>query len=61
MNEVQEMREKIIESIKELPEEKLREVDTLIKKINLNESHSIENIYNLAKEKYEETLQKLAE
>jgi hypothetical protein len=60
MNEVQKMREKIIETIKELPEDKLAEVNILIKKILLKENNSIENIYTIAKEKYNKTLQKLA-
>ena len=49
MNEVQKMREKIIETINELPEDKLIEVDILIKKILLKENNSIEDIYNAAK------------
>lgn len=61
MNEVQEMRKKIIETINELPEDKLIEIDKWIKKINLKESSSIEDIYNVAKKNYNEMLQKLAE
>ena len=61
MNEVQEMRKKIIETINELPEDKLVEVDNLIKIVILKKSNSVEDIYDAAKKKYNETLQKLAE
>jgi len=60
MNEVEEMRRKIIATINELPKDKLIEIDVLIKKISLEPGNSIEYIYNRAKKKYNETLQKLA-
>ncbi len=60
MNEIEEMRLKIIETINELPKDKLIEVDVLIKKISLESTNSIENIYREAKKKYNETLKKLA-
>lgn len=61
MNEIEEIRRKIIETINELPKDKLIEVDVLIKKISLESTNSIENIYREAKKKYNETLQKLAD
>ncbi len=61
MKKVEEMRRKIIATINELPEDKLIEVDALIKKISSEPPNSIEYIYNEAKNKYKETLQKLAE
>ncbi len=61
MDEIEEMRRKIIETINELPKDKLIEADLLIKKISSAPVNSIEYIYNEAKKKYNETLQKLAE
>jgi len=61
MNEVQEMRKKIIETINELPEDRLVEFDALLKEIILNKSNYIGEIYREAKKKYNTTLQKLAE
>ena len=60
MEEMEEMRRKIIETINELPKDKLIEVGVLIKKLSLEPDSSIEYIYNKAKKKYNETLQKLA-
>lgn len=59
MDEIDELRRKIIEIVNELPKDKLVEVNVLIKKISLEPTNSIEHIYNEAKKKYNETLQKL--
>ena len=56
MNETEEMRRKIIETINELPKDKLIEVGVLIKKLSLEPDNSIEYVYNEAKKKYNETL-----
>lgn len=61
MDNIEEMRRKLIETINELPKDKLIEADVLIKKISLEPANSIEYIYREAKKKYNETLQKLAE
>ena len=60
MDETEEMRRKIIETINDLPKDKLIEVGVLIKKLSLEPDNSIEYIYNKPKKKYNETLQKLA-
>ena len=60
MDETEEMRRKIIETINELPKDKLIEVGVFIKKLSLEPNNSIEYIYNEAKKKYNQTLQKLA-
>ena len=60
MDETEEMRRKIIETINELPKDKLIEVGVLIKKLSLEPDNSREYVYNEAKKKYNETLQKLA-
>ena len=57
MDETEEMRRKIIETINELPKDKLIEVGVLIKKLSLKPDNSIEYVYNEAKKKYNETLQ----
>ena len=61
MNEVHEIREQIIELINKLPDDKLKEVDTLLKKIAADEKQSIDHIYAEAVKKYDETLEKLAQ
>jgi hypothetical protein len=61
MTQVDEMRRKLIETINELPEDKLIAVDDLIKKISLNQVIPIDFIYSQAKTNYNKTLQKLAE
>lgn len=60
MDQFEEIRQKIIATINELPEDKLIKVDGLIRGIS-SEPSSIETIYNEAKNRYTEALQKLAE
>lgn len=60
MTQFEELRQKLISTINQLPEDKLIEIDALVRKISLEQKNSIEYIYNEAKKNYNQTLQKLA-
>jgi hypothetical protein len=57
---LEERREKLVNTIKALPKEKLVVVEELLSKINTANS-TIEHIYTEAVSRYHETLQKLAQ
>jgi len=58
---LQEKRNEIIAAINQLPEDKLMEVENVLRNIIASEQHSVADIYNKVKGKYSETLQKLAQ
>jgi hypothetical protein len=58
---VQERREKLINTINHLPEDKLAIVEEVLSKISNVNDTSIEHIYQEAVSRYNETLQKLAQ
>ncbi|TKK67813.1 hypothetical protein FC093_13780 [Ilyomonas limi] len=58
---VEERREKLINTISHLPEDKLAIVEELLSKINDAKNSTIDHIYKEAVSKYNETPQKLAQ
>ena len=60
-NDVKEIREELIRTISNVSEEKLKEIEMLVKEILADNEISIEHIYLAAKRKYGNTLQKLAQ
>jgi hypothetical protein len=58
---LEERREKLINVINHLPEDKLTLVEELLSKIDNADNSTIEHIYNEAVSRYHETLQKLAQ
>ncbi|MEP6512692.1 MAG: hypothetical protein ABJA79_02400 [Parafilimonas sp.] len=61
MTQVQKKREKLINAINTLSEDKLQYVEELIREITMNDKQSLQFIYNKAVRKYHDTLQKLAQ